>query len=127
MAALSLLAGGAASAQDGHAGLMQECIKNCTDCHKICLETLAYCQRQGGKHAAEAHLRILLDCAQVCQVSADFMTRGSTLHSRACGLCAEACEDCAKSCERFPGDAKMKACAAVCRRCAKTCRTMAGM
>jgi hypothetical protein len=114
-------------AQGTSAPTMQECIKNCTDCNKICVETLAYCRKQGGKHAAAGHLRALQDCAELCQTSVSFMRRGSALHGRTCGLCAAACEQCAKSCEQFPNDAKMKACAAQCRRCARSCQAMAKM
>lgn len=104
---------------------MKECIDNCTECHHICLETVAYCLSKGGRHAEAAHIRTLLDCAELCQTSADFMLRNSALHGRTCELCAEACERCAQSCEAFGNDAQMKKCAEICRRCAKTCREMA--
>lgn len=105
---------------------MKECIDNCTECHRVCLETLAYCLKKGGAHAEATHILTLIDCADACTLSADFMLRGSTLHSRSCALCAEACERCAASCEKFANDARMKACADICRRCAKSCHEMAG-
>jgi hypothetical protein len=104
---------------------MKECIENCSNCHNICLETLAYCLGKGGQHVASAHMQALLDCADTCRISADFMLRNSALHGRTCGLCAEACERCAKSCEAFGNDAQMKKCAEICRRCAKSCQEMA--
>lgn len=104
---------------------MKECVDNCTECHHVCLETVAYCLGKGGRHAEAAHIRTLLDCVEMCQTSADFMLRNSTLHGRTCGLCAEACERCAQSCDSFGNDAQMKKCAEICRRCAKTCREMA--
>jgi hypothetical protein len=112
-------AGGHTSAQ------MQECVQNCTDCHRICLETAAYCVQMGGPHAEASHVGLLLDCAQICATSADFMTRGAVLHPRVCGVCAEVCERCAEDCERFGDDAQMRRCAEVCRRCAESCRRMA--
>jgi hypothetical protein len=104
---------------------MQECIANCQSCHAICVSTLAYCLQQGGKHAAPAHIRLLLDCAQICQTSADFMLRGSELHNRTCGVCAEVCARCAEECARMGTDSQMQACAETCRRCAGSCRRMA--
>ncbi|HSH79114.1 MAG TPA: four-helix bundle copper-binding protein [Herpetosiphonaceae bacterium] len=106
---------------------MQQCIQNCTDCHRICLETVAYCLRMGGKHAEAAHIRLLLDCAEICQTSANFMIRGSDFHGRTCGVCAEVCEACAQDCEQMGDDAQMRACAEMCRRCAESCRHMATM
>lgn len=104
---------------------LQNCIQNCLDCHSICLNLLNYCIPQGGSHAELGHLRLLLDCAEICQTSANFMLRGSELHSRVCGLCAEVCERCAQDCERFSDDQQMMACAEICRRCSESCRQMA--
>src|SRR5690606_9960360 len=92
---------------------IQTCIQNCTECHRICLETAAYCLQKGGKHAEPNHVRLLLDCAQICQTSADFMIRGSDLHTRTCAVCAEICEVCAKDCESMGDDQQMKRCAEV--------------
>jgi len=106
-------------------GSLQQCIEECEHCHHVCLETVTHCLQTGGKHAEAAHIRLLLDCAEICQTSANFMLRGSDLHTRTCAACAEVCERCAESCERFGDDDKMKACAEVCRRCAASCRAMA--
>ena len=40
---------------------MDDCIRNCTDCHTICLETVAHCLGKGGAHAESRHIRLLLD------------------------------------------------------------------
>ncbi len=107
-------------------GDMQQCIDHCTKCHRICAETLSHCLQLGGKHAELSHIRLLLDCAQICRTSADFMIRGSDLHPRVCALCADLCERCAQDCERVDrNDAQMEACVDLCRRCAETCRRMA--
>jgi hypothetical protein len=103
---------------------MQECIDNCSNCHAACLETVIYCLQKGGHHAEESHVRLLLDCAEICQTSANFMLRASDLHPRTCGVCAEVCERCAAECERLGDDAQMKACAQACRICADSCRRM---
>jgi hypothetical protein len=107
---------------------MQQCIQNCLDCHSICLKTVTHCLQMGGKHAEASYIRLLLDCAEICQTSANFMLRGSDLHARTCAVCAEVCERCAQDCERLAGDDPlMKQCAELCRRCAESCRRMAGM
>jgi hypothetical protein len=105
---------------------MRHCIEECTRCHAICLETVGHCLELGGKHADPAHIRLLLDCAEICQTSADFMLRGSDLHQRTCAVCAEVCQACAEDCERLAGgDKMMKDCAEQCRRCAESCESMA--
>ena len=106
---------------------LRDCIANCLNCHSICTATITHCLEMGGQHAEMAHIRLMLDCAEICQTSANFMLRGSDLHSRTCGVCAEACERCARDCERFGDDAHMRACAEACRRCADSCKHMAAM
>jgi hypothetical protein len=111
----------------GHAlsAEMAQCIDECTDCHRICVSTARHCLEQGGEHAAPGHITVLLDCAAICQTSADFMIRGSDLHGRVCAICAEACNLCAESCEAFGEDKLMQECAEACRRCARSCEQMA--
>jgi len=103
---------------------MQDCIEACESCHGVCLETIEHCLHMGGEHAKPAHIRLLLDCAEICQTSANFMLRNSDLHGLTCSACAEICERCAADCERF-GDAVMQQCADTCRTCAQSCREMA--
>lgn len=103
---------------------MEACIEACRDCARTCTETVRYCLDMGGQHAEARHIALLLDCAQICQASADFMLRGSDLSGRICATCAEVCERCAESCEQFGDDEMMRACAAACRRCAESCRRM---
>jgi hypothetical protein len=106
---------------------MQQCIQECLNCHSICLATVPHCLEMGDAHASPQHIGLLLDCAEICQTSANFMLRGSALHARTCGICAEVCEQCAQDCERMGDDAQMRACAEQCRRCADSCRRMATM
>ncbi len=104
---------------------MQQCINECLNCHAVCLgEAANHCLEMGGPHVAPPHFRLMLDCAQICQTSADFMLRNSALHARTCAVCAEVCDACAQSCEQV-GD--MERCVEVCRRCAESCRRMAAM
>jgi hypothetical protein len=107
---------------------MQQCIQNCSDCHTICTATVMHCLDMGGQHAARGHITTLLDCAQICHTSADFMLRGSRLHTRTCAVCAEICDQCARECEALAGDDPMMTqCAETCRRCADSCRQMSAM
>src|SRR3546814_19757487 len=52
---------------------MGHCIRNCTDCHTACLETVSYCLERGGQCAEAAHLNLLLEIGRascrerVCQ------------------------------------------------------------
>lgn len=101
---------------------MQDAIKSCLDRHSMCLQmATGYCLERGGNHVKNAHLGLLLNCAKLCQMSANFMLSNSSMHGRVCLICAEACEACAKRCEQV-GD--MRDCVEECQRCAKSCGTM---
>jgi hypothetical protein len=82
-----------------------------------------HCLESGGEHVAPDHFRLMINCAEICQTSANFMLSGSAFSSLTCGVCAEICEACAESCEEIEG---MEECARVCRECAESCRRMSG-
>ncbi len=108
---------------------MQACIEACMQCHAVCVQTIRY-SLQASEHARSnrmteaGHMRLLLDCAAMCQTSADFMLRGSEFHPQVCGVCATVCGQCADSCDRFGEDAQLSACANACRQCASSCQRM---
>ncbi len=105
---------------------LQSCIALCGECHEVCLQTVTHCLDKGGRHAEAGHIRLLLDCAEICATSANFMLRGSDLHAATCGACAEVCDRCAEDCRRFGDDEVMRHCAELCVRCAELCHEMAG-
>lgn len=107
---------------------LQECIDNCEKCHKACLETVTYCLSESGTHTEATHIKLLLDCAQICNTSSDFMIRASSFHQKLCSLCTEICKRCAEDCERIGNsDGLMKECANICRECAQSCQSMEAM
>lgn len=101
----------------------QQCRQACQTCQEVCEETIENCLELGGAHATVHHIRMLRDCANICQLSANFMTRQSPYQTDLCRLCAQICTDCAGECDTFE-DEFMKRCAEVCRDCAEACQTM---
>lgn len=81
-----------------------------------------HCLVMGGKHTEPAHFRLMLNCAEICQTSANFMLSGSGLHHITCKACAEVCRLCAESCEAV---GEMEECVKACRTCAESCSKMA--
>lgn len=107
--------------QSEHA--MQACIDTCSSCHQVCLQTaMNYCLKVGGKHVEAEHFGLMLNCAEICQTSANFQLSSSSFHRQVCEVCAEVCEACAASCKKLGG---MDECVEACTRCAESCREMA--
>lgn len=95
----------------------------CHQCHDVCLDTLVnHCLVEGGEHVEQEHVKLMMDCIQICQTSADFMHRNSNHEAAVAEACAELCEACAESCEAFDTE-EMRKCAQMCRKCAEYCRS----
>lgn len=105
---------------------VQQCIDNCLNCYRMCLETLAYCLEKGGAYADPERIKLLMDCAEICRTSANFMLRGSKQHTTTCTACAVICRLCGVMCEELADDdEQLKACAAMCFTCTESCHAMA--
>ena len=105
---------------------IRDCIKACLDSSDVCRQTITHCLSKGGVHADASHIQLLLDCAEICQTSASFMSRQSTRHSGVCLICSDICQKCAESCRVFD-DKAMSQCAEACDRSAESCEQMARM
>lgn len=106
-----------------NATAIEPCRDACTTCAQTCTHLLfQHCLSAGGDHAEPVHIRLMADCANICQTAAAFMTRGSPLHTKVCAVCAEICAACAESCRSLDG---MQDCVTACERCAEACRSMA--
>lgn len=102
---------------------MRQCADVCIDCFLVCNETIQFCLKQGSDHVSPRHITLLLDCAEICNTSAAFLTRHSDGHAVTCQACAEICRECTEDCRRM-SDTEMKKCADTCERCAKSCEEM---
>lgn len=104
---------------------MQDCIANCNRCHQICLQTaMNHCLDAGGQHVQADHFKLMMNCAEICQLSANFQLSNSAFHRQVCAVCAYICEACTASCEAIGG---MDECVEACEKCAESCRQMASM
>lgn len=104
--------------------VMDQCISDCLECSEVCFQSINYCLTKGGRHAEVGHISTLMDCADICEMSARWMNRGSGFSGHLCDICSQVCDECAESCEKLSDDEVMQDCVDVCRRCAESCRNM---
>ena len=108
---------------------MTNCAETCHDCADACMalipNCLDHCAKNG--HPVETeHINTLMDCAEICETTHNFIQRGSAHHAMACAACAAVCEACAKCCDALGiDDEPTRACAGACRTCAESCNAMA--
>ena len=106
---------------------MQECIEECLNCHAVSTMTLQHCIASGGEITEVNLVGLLLDCAELCQTSANYMLRGSPYHVITCAAAAELCRACEEACRAVSNDEQLTHCADVCAGCADVCDRMAQM
>lgn len=105
---------------------MEQCISDCSECFRVCTETMLHCLAMGGEHAEKEHIKKLLECAELCKYAAALMIMDAAASRRQCEVCIEACQSCAASCESIgDNDEQMRHCAKTCHKCAESCRAMA--
>ncbi|AUX48306.1 ferredoxin [Sorangium cellulosum] len=102
----------------------QDTARGAQSCQSICVESIQHCLELGGSHVEPSHMRLMQDCADICETTAMFLLRGSPEHRQITAACAAICELCARSCDKFAGDPQMKACADECRHCAEACQKL---
>jgi len=102
----------------------QACIDVCNKWVQACYECFNECLQEPDIQARDKCIRSLIECAQMCQMSAGLMSLNASMAKEHCKLCAEICKMCAKECDKFKDD-HCKQCADVCRMCADECRKMA--
>jgi hypothetical protein len=102
----------------------EQCVRKCLECYQICTEyAMNHCLKHGDKYVEPTHFRLMLNCAEVCDIAAKFMLSDSVFHGKLCAVCADVCEACAQSCEEI---GQMDECVRTCRECAESCLQMAG-
>jgi hypothetical protein len=106
---------------------MDEAARACAEGHRVSTRTFSHLRtwERDASVASPDDLRLLLDCAQVCSVAADFLLRASEFHVLMCSLCAEICRKCQQNCRQLAaaeGDPVLAECAAACLQCSNACR-----
>jgi hypothetical protein len=104
---------------------MEDAIQNAMDCSRVVQTCIQHCLSLGNKHAEVGHISVMMDCAEITQLSAKFMISTSDFSHDLSGICARVCEACYDSCQSIdPEDPHMNTCMVACRKCADSCRNM---
>lgn len=65
---------------------MQACMDACNECHVTCLHmAMNHCLEASGKHADPRHMKIMMDCAQICVVAYESKLGGAARLARSDG------------------------------------------
>lgn len=95
---------------------LQDCAAACNRCATACLE------EQEVKMLANC-IRLDIDCAELCILTASFVARSSAHAKVTLQLCMDLCKACADECEKHASKHDhCRLCAEACRVCMELCQ-----
>ena len=69
-------------------------------------------------------IQLDMECAAICNASAQLMSVGSDKAKEVCRVCSDICQACGDECGKHDTE-HCRECAEACRACAEECRKMA--
>lgn len=101
----------------------ERCIDALQACYAVCMRSVSYGYVKESGPLQEEHVRLMIDCAEMCQTAANFLIRESDHYLRICREAAEICKDLVSSCEGVDG---MEGILSICDECVSACRVIVG-
>lgn len=102
----------------------ESCIEACNECVTACEQCAVSCLHEQDIKMMVRCIELDRDCADICSLAAQFMSRGSTYAAKLCALCADICQACGDECAKHKAE-HCQQCAKACHKCAEECRNMA--
>lgn len=93
---------------------LNACAVECNQCTTACLD-------EKDVRMLVKCIKLEMDCADICRLTAAFLARGSEHAVHLLKECAEICEACAEECEKHAHMDHCKRCAEVCHTCVEEC------
>ncbi|MDF2839357.1 MAG: hypothetical protein K0Q99_128 [Clostridia bacterium] len=100
---------------------LQGCIEACIKCAQACNKCFKSCLENDNINEMKLALSTLVDCAEICYVTAVNMSQDNSFSEDLIKACADLCDTCATICEVYE-DLSCQASVEACRKCAAECR-----
>lgn len=98
-------------------------VKILNDCASSCNYCAAACLSEKDVTMLAACIKLDIDCAEICSLAANLLSRNSPHGKHLLQECAEVCGKCATECERHaPHMDHCRECAEACRKCEAACK-----
>jgi hypothetical protein len=95
------------------------------NCANACNYCTASCLQEPDVNRMAMCIKLDIDCAALCSLTASFLARNSVHGEHLLSECAELCNLCANECERHPRMLHCTECAEACRQCEEACKMAA--
>src|SRR5690349_20564961 len=97
---------------------LHDCAMECNHCAMACLD-------ETDVKMLTTCIKLNIECAEVCNLTASLLSRGSEYGHHLVKECGEICEKCAEECGKHSHMEHCQKCAEICRECADACAEMA--
>ena len=94
--------------------VLYKCAAACDHCATACLD-------EDHVKMMAACIKLDIDCADICRLTASFIARGSVHGRHLLKECAEICRACSEECAKH-NEEHCQECAAACKQCEEACR-----
>ena len=95
------------------------------NCAAVCNHCITACLDEQDVTMLATCIKLDIDCAAICSLSAAFVARGSAHAGHLLAECADICNACAEECEKHSHMEHCKECAEACRKCEAACGELA--
>ncbi|MBS8241530.1 four-helix bundle copper-binding protein [Marinobacter lipolyticus] len=104
--------------------VLNACIAACSRCAATCDYCSVACLEEDNVKEMVRCIRLDVDCANVCRLTAGALARESECLSTMARACAEVCQACGDECGKHD-HTHCQDCARACKECAELCRDIA--
>ena len=102
----------------------QRLIHSLNNCAAECGHCAMACLKEKDVQMLTDCIKLDIDCAEVCRLTASLLSRGSAHGIHLLKECAEICTACSDECKKHSHMEHCRKCADVCFECAEQCRVM---
>ena len=102
--------------------LNKELIVSLNNCTAACNHCITACLAEADVKMMVDCIRLDIDCAAICSLTASFIARSSVHGQHLLKECAELCGLCAAECEKHAHVQHCADCAEACRNCESACK-----
>ena len=99
------------------------CITACNTCITTCEQCTTACLHEQDLKGMARCIELDRDCADICSLAVQLMSRGSSYADKLCAICAEICQACGDECAKMKND-HCQQCAKACFACVEACKKM---
>lgn len=99
----------------------EQLVKTINHCKVTCDKMIPYLLQLRDVHTRTTQIRLLMDCADICDLASRMLSQNSYVSKEVISLCAYICELCGRECAKFQ-DTMSQHCSQTCLNCARDCQ-----